>query len=154
MDGNVVNNIIQAISILNKTDEYLESLNDRLSEYDSLNSDFQHFIEFTDIDNINLKELFLSMQYLYKKRRQVKHDMTIQKYYRDNINKLQNAGNRELLISALKKAEEVNNNQKYTNRVMQPELVDKITHPVQIVEKRKRGRPKKEGLKCQNVQII
>ena len=71
MEGeiNIIENLIQAVSILNKTDEYLDSLNDRLSEYDSLNSDFEHFIEFTPIEKVNLKELYTFMQQTYQKRR-------------------------------------------------------------------------------------
>lgn len=48
---NIIDNIIQAVSILNKTDEYLESLTNRLSECDSLVSDYEHFIENTPIDD-------------------------------------------------------------------------------------------------------
>ena len=36
---NIIENIIQAVSILNKTDEYLESLVTRLSECDSLSQE-------------------------------------------------------------------------------------------------------------------
>ena len=42
---NIIDNLIEAISILNKTDEYLENLGDRLSECDQLKSDFEHIIE-------------------------------------------------------------------------------------------------------------
>ena len=40
----ILDNLIQAVSILNKTEEYLESLPNRLSECDSIISDYEHFI--------------------------------------------------------------------------------------------------------------
>lgn len=55
---NIIENIIQAVSILNKTDEYLESLATRLSECDSLVSDYEHFIESTPINEVNLEKLY------------------------------------------------------------------------------------------------
>ena len=137
----VVENIIHAISILNKTDEYLDSLNDRLSECDSLNSDLEHLIEFTPIEKVNLKELYSVMQKIYLKRRKIKNDMTINKIYKNNISKLQESGNREILVQYMKTTENKNDNLTYTNRILNDELLKKII--ISEEQKRGRGRPKK-----------
>lgn len=137
----VVENIIHAISILNKTDEYLDSLNDRLSECDSLNSDLEHLIEFTPIEKVNLKELYSVMQKIYLKRRKIKNDMTINKIYKNNISKLQESGNMEILVQYMKTTENKNDNLTYTNRILNDELLKKII--ISEEQKRGRGRPKK-----------
>lgn len=80
---NIIENIIQAVSILNKTDEYLESLTTRLSECDSLISDYEHFIESTPLDEVNLEKLYQDMQSNFMKRRIIKNDMFIGNNYKN-----------------------------------------------------------------------
>lgn len=74
---NIVDNIIQAISILNKTEEYLGSLGNRLSECDNLNNAFYHFIEMTPIEKVNLEKLYLIMQENLKTRRQMIQELEL-----------------------------------------------------------------------------
>ena len=135
---NILDNIIQAVSILNKTEDYIEQLDDKLSEFDKLNSDFEHLIENADINNLNLKELYTKMQNLYLNRRKVKQDKSIGVYFKNNSGKLNISSNREMLIQGLKTiVGKINTT--YTNRVLTDEDIKELTEPV----KRKPGRPKK-----------
>lgn len=141
---NILDNIIQAISILNKTDEYLESLTSRLSECDSLVSDYEHFIESTPIDEVDLKKLYQNMQENFIKRRNIKNDMAINNNYKNLTARLNNITNREFLIQSLKKTQSKLGT-KYHNRILKNEDIEELK---KIEEKKKRGRPKKvkEGI--------
>ena len=136
---NIVDNIIQAVSILNKTEEYIEQLDDKLSEFDKLNSDFEHLIENADINNVNLKELYTKMQNLYLSRRKVKQDKSIGVYFTNNSLKLNIKTNRQMLVQGLKTVTDKLNTT-YTNRILTEEDIKELIEPV----KRKPGRPKKE----------
>lgn len=135
---NIVDNIIQAVSILNKTEEYIEQLDDKLSEFDKLNSDFEHLIENEDINNINLKELYTKMQNLYLSRRKVKQDKSIGVYFTNNSLKLNIKTNRQMLVQGLKTVTDKLNTT-YTNRILTEEDIKSLIEPI----KRKPGRPKK-----------
>lgn len=136
---NIIDNIIQAISILNKTDEYLESLTNRLSECDSLVSDYEHFIENTPIDEVDLKKLYQNMQDNFIKRRNVKNDMAINDNYKNLTAKLNNIRNREFLIQDLKNVQS-KLGKKYYNRILKDEDIEELKR---VEEIKKRGRPKK-----------
>lgn len=138
---NILDNVIQAISILNKTDKYLESLNDRLSECDSLISDYEHFIEGTSIEEVNLKRLYQDMQNNFIKRRKIKNDMVINDNYKNLVSRLNNTTNREFLIQNLKNVQSKLGT-KYHNRILTDEDITKLKE-IHIDEKKKRGRPRK-----------
>lgn len=138
---NIIENIIQAVSILNKTDEYLESLTTRLSECDSLVSDYEHFIESTPINEVNLEKLYQDMQNNFMKRRVIKNNMAINDNYKNLTSRLNNIANREFLIQNLKNAQSKIGT-KYHNRILKQEDIEKLKD-FQTVEKKKRGRPKK-----------
>lgn len=141
---NVIDNLIQAVSILNKTDEYLENLVNGLSECDSLVSDYEHFIEKTPIEEVNLEQLYLNMQENFKKRRIIKNDIALKDNYKNLTSRLNNSVNREFLIQSMKTAKS-KIGIKYHNRILKEEDVNNLK---KCAETKKRGRPKKveEGL--------
>ena len=138
---NIIENIIQAVSILNKTDEYLESLTTRLSECDSLVSDYEHFIEGTPINEVNLEKLYQDMQNNFMKRRVIKNNIAINDNYKNLTARLNNITNREFLIQNLKNVQSKLGT-KYHNRILTQEEIAKLKE-IHIDEKKKRGRPKK-----------
>lgn len=137
--ANIIENLIQAVSILNKTDEYSNSLSDKLSECDKLETDFRHIIELKSVDEVNLKKLYLSMQDNFNKRRKIKKDMEISRSLTVNIGKLTNASNREILIQTLKNVETKYEKLEYSNRILDKETMDKLLNN----KTKKRGRPPK-----------
>lgn len=139
---NVIENIIQAVSILNKTDDYLEILSDKLSECDLITSDLEHIIENSNLQSINLPVLFNELQKNLLKRRKIKNDLALNIYLKNNRQKLQEKTNREFLIQGLRKIEEQTSDSKtYKNRKITDDTMKKI-NTVSI--KKKVGRPKKE----------
>lgn len=143
---NIIENIIQAVSILNKTDEYLESLTTRLSECDILVSDYEHFIENTPIDEVNLKKLYQDMQNNFIIRRKIKNNITINNNYKNLTSRFNCIKNRELLIQDLKNVQS-KLGVKYHNKKLTQDEITKLKD-IQIEKPKKRGRPKKvkEGI--------
>lgn len=138
----VIDNLIQAVSILNNTDKYLESLDNKLSEYDSVISDYEHFIESMECCEVDLNKLFLSMKDTFNKRRIVKNNIVLRENYKNLVGRLNNSGNREIMIQSMKNVQS-KIGKKYHNRILTNadiEELQKIEPP-----KKKRGRPKKEG---------
>lgn len=138
---NIIDNLIQAISILNKTDEYLEGLVSSLSECDSMISDYYHFIENTNIEEVNLEKLYADMKKVFEKRRIIKNDMTLRDNYKNLTTRLNNSVNREFLIQNMKNVQSKIGT-KYTNRILTNEQIKELIKDVEK-ETKKRGRPKK-----------
>lgn len=141
---NVIDNLISAVSILNKTDEHLDGLDNSLSECDILKSDYEHFIEITPIEEVDLNKLYVDMQKNFKKRRTVKNDIILRDNYNNLRMRLNNCDNRQLLIQHMKNAV-TKLNANYKNRILSLEEINQLKKTTEI--KRGRGRPKKtEGL--------
>ena len=137
---NVIDNLIQAVSILNNMDQYLESLNDGLSECDSLISDYEHFIENTPIEQIDLKKLYTSMQEVFNKRRIIKDNITLRDNYKNLNGRLNNSANREILLQQMKNVQS-KLGVKYHNRILTQDEIKQLF--INMETKRKPGRPKK-----------
>lgn len=136
----VIDNLIQAVSILNNMDKYLESLSDGLSECDSLTSDYEHFIENTPIEQVDLKKLYLNMQEVFKKRRIIKDNITLRDNYKNLNSRLNNSANREILVQQMKNAQSKLGT-KYHNRILKQEQINNLI--IDLENKRRPGRPKK-----------
>lgn len=139
-ETDVIADLIQAVSILNNMDMYLESLNDGLSECDSLISDYEHFIENTPIEQIDLKKLYTSMQEVFNKRRIIKDNITLRDNYKNLNGRLNNSANREILLQQMKNVQS-KLGVKYHNRILTQDEIKQLF--INIETKRKPGRPKK-----------
>lgn len=113
---NVLEKITQAIKLLQEVEEYKEQLPTLQQEVDYRLSDLLHKIE---NDSLNAPQSCKIVKEI-KKQRLIRcyyqNDYEILRTYTNNVNKLMNAGNREMLLSELKKT---NNrlNQPYKNRI-------------------------------------
>lgn len=132
----IIENLVQAVSILNKTEEYLESLPDRLSECDSLISDYEHLIENNDTSEIDLKKLYNEMKIVLNKRRVVKNNLTLRDNYKNMVARLNNTTNREFFIQNMKNAQS-KLGLKYHNRILTEDEIEQL-------KTKKRGRPRKQ----------
>lgn len=112
----VLEKITQAIKLLQEIEKYKEELPTLQQEVDYRLSDLLHKIE---NDSLNAPQSCKIVKEIKKQRlirRDYQNDYEILRTYTNNVNKLMNAGNREMLLSELKKT---NNrlNQPYKNRV-------------------------------------
>lgn len=121
----VLEKITQAINLLQKVEEYKEQLPTLQQEVDYKLSDLLHKIE---NDSLNAPQSCKIVKEIKKQRlirRNYQNDYEILRTYINNINKLTNAGNRELLLSEVNKTNK-RLNQPYKNRVYTDEDMKKL----------------------------
>lgn len=122
---NVLEELKSAINILNKVDEYKDSLVDKLSEQDKRLSDLEHYIEDNKLSTNQCYRMIKEIKKQREIRRKIKNDYTILTNYGNNINKLINHDNRRML---LEKVYKVNKSleTKYKNRIYTEEEINEI----------------------------
>ena len=115
----MLEDIIETLTKLNEIDEYISSLGEQLSTYDSRLSDLYHVLEMNNLNIVQSYKFVKEMQKICKERRIVKNDLAISGTYKNHINKLINKDNRNLLITELNKTNSKlhkdYNNRIYTN---------------------------------------
>ncbi len=102
---NVIEELKEAVSIINKVDEYKDSLVDRLSEQDKKLSDLLHYIENNKLSTAQCYRIVKEIKKQREIRRKVKNDMNILSTYDKHINKLLNTNNRSMLLAELYKVD-------------------------------------------------
>lgn len=108
--------ITNAIKILDSIESYIDGLCEALSNEDQKISDLLHFIENNNINAAQSCHLIKEIKKVREYRRTIKNDMEIAKVYKDNINKLINTDNRKMLLSKLHKTSKQLESE-YKNRV-------------------------------------
>lgn len=123
----IVDEIQSAIFALSKIEQLNIDLPNMQSEIDSKLTDILHLIE---NNKLNTKQCYRAVRLIHElrtERRNILNSYEIVKQYKTNEAKLQNEGNRQLLLADIKKNEKRLNNSKYTNRVYsKQELLDLI----------------------------
>lgn len=122
---NAIEEIKEAISILNKVDEYKDGLVDRLSEQDKKLSDLLHYIENNKLSTAQCYRIVKEIKKQREIRRKVKNDMNILSTYDKHINKLLNTNNRSMLLAELYKADK-RLQAEYKNRLYTEEEINEI----------------------------
>lgn len=138
-NDDIINQTIQATSILNKLEDYFEGLTNELSNCDKKISDYEHLIENSKLEEINLSLLYKNMQDVFQKRRKIKQDKALSIYFTQNSGKLNQKSNREMFLQGLKTTQK-NLLTEYQNRIL---TSDEILMLTEGSVKKKRGRPKK-----------
>lgn len=102
---NIVSQLNNAIQLLNVTDDYIDTLVGKLSDYDKKTSDLLHYIENNNLNAPQSCKIVKEIKKIRQKRREVKKSMEISKIYKDNINKLINKESRNMLLAKIHKSE-------------------------------------------------
>ena len=122
---NVTEEITNAISILNKVDDYKDNLVNQLSEQDKKLSDLYHLIENTKLTTAQCYRVIKELRKQLEIRRKVKRDMSLLATYDKNINKLLNENNRNMLLAEMHKSEK-RLDTVYQNRIYTDEEIIEI----------------------------
>ena len=122
---NVLEELKSAISILNKVDEYKDSLVDKLSEQDKRLSDLEHYIEENKLSTNQCYRMIKEIKKQREIRRKIKNDYTILTNYENNINKLINHDSRRMLLEKVYKANK-SLETKYKNRIYTEEELETL----------------------------
>ena len=120
----MIDEMIDAITTLNKIDDDIDELPKQQSECDSKLSDLYHILENYKLDATQCCAFVKEMQKVCLERRKVKDNIEIGKVIKNNIAKLNNKDNRQFLINELKVREKKLNGE-YKNRIYtEKDLVD------------------------------
>lgn len=122
---NIIEELDNAIQILNSIDEYTNTLADELSNYDKMTTDLLHFIENNTLNTSQSAKIIKEIKKIRQERRKIKNDMELSKVYKDNINKLVNTDNRSMLMSKIHKTEKQLESE-YQNRIYTQEDIDNL----------------------------
>lgn len=122
----VVEELKKAIEILNRIDDYSNSLTTELSELDSKEQDLLHYIEGNKINVLWCYRIVKEIKNVREERRKVKNDMSILSKYNETKAKLPSKECRQFLLADICKYSKILNNTKYKNRVYSEEEIQKI----------------------------
>ena len=100
--------------------------------------DWLHYIENNEIDEKQSIKIMQELQRLRRERRCLHNEYEIEKTFKDNSSKVMGKNTRQFLMVEINKTIKQINSE-YKNRVLTDEDINTI-----LVEKKKRGRPKKE----------
>ncbi len=112
----IVEEITNAIKILDEVEVYTESLCEALSNQDQKTSDLLHYIENNNINAAQSCHLIKEIKKVRIERRKIKNDMEIARAFKDNIGKLINTENRKMILSKLHKTSKQLESE-YKNRI-------------------------------------
>lgn len=112
----IVEEITNAIKILDEVESYTESLCEALSNQDQKTSDLLHYIENNNINAAQSCHLIKEIKKVRMERRKIKNDMEIARAFKDNIGKLINTENRKMILSKLHKTSKQLESE-YKNRI-------------------------------------
>lgn len=135
-DEKVLAAIKGAISLYDEIDSMISTQPEELQKVDFEISDWLHYIEgndTTDRENVVIMKKLRELRLL---RRSLHKEYEIEKTYKDNIMKMNNEGNRKLLLAEINKTIKRWENE-YKNRILSDEDIKMALAP------KKGGRPTK-----------
>ena len=110
---NVLDNIKQAIDLLEQNEEYYDGLHDLLSKLDRKIDYWMHYIEFNNIKVTETYKIIKEIKKLREERRILKNDIELIKVYKENESKMQNNSHRKILLTQLCKVDSKQKSAKY-----------------------------------------
>lgn len=123
---NVLENIKQALSLLQENEDNYSKLFDELSTADRKIDYWLHYIELNNIPVTQSYKIIKEIKRLREKRRIVKNDLELMKVFKDNEQKMVNSKNREVLLSSVCKTNDKQQNAKYSYDAYTEEEVNEI----------------------------
>ena len=119
----IIEEITEAIDILNRVDEYGSTLVERLSVLDSKEQDLLHYIENNKIGIFWCYRMIKEIKSVREERRKVKNDMELMTRFNDVKSKISSKENRQFILTELHKREKqlqtVYKNRQYTEEDME-----------------------------------
>lgn len=130
--------IKQAMNLLDEIDNMIDTQSTELQQIDYELSDWYHYIENNNLDEISSKKVLEEIQRLRKIRRSLNNEHEIENTYKNNCSKVMGSNTRPFLLAEINKTMNRLNND-YKNRVLTEEKINEL-----LSSKKRRGRPKKE----------
>lgn len=122
----VLENIKQALNLLQENEERYTKLFDELSIADKKTDYWLHYIELNNVPVTQGYKIIKEIKRLREKRRVVKNELEIMKVFKDNEQKMVNSKNREVLLSSVCKTDSKQQNAKYSYDAYTEEEINEI----------------------------
>lgn len=122
----VLQNIKQALNLLQENEELYSKLSDDLSETDKKTDYWLHYIEFNNIPVTQTYKIIKEIKKLREKRRIIKNDLELMKVFKDNEQKMVNSKNREILLNSICKTDNKQQTAKYNYDAYKEDEVNEI----------------------------
>ena len=114
---NIVEEIKEIVSKLNKIDNYNTTLPQKLSVLDEKEQDLLHYIENNKIGTFASYRIIKELKQNRLERRKIKQDIELAKTFDENKNKLPSKNNRQSLIQSIcDKEKQLHTHIEYKNR--------------------------------------
>ena len=110
---NTLENIRQALNLLQENENRHSKLFDELSIADRKIDYWLHYIELNNIPVTQSYKIIKEIKKLREKRRITKDELEIMKVFKDNEQKMVNPKNREILLTCVCKTDDKHRNAKY-----------------------------------------
>jgi len=123
---NVLDNISNAIKLLEDNEEYFEELFTLQSITDKKIDYWLHYIELEPIKAAEANKIIKELHKLRSERRIYKNQLELMKVFHDNENKLCNKGNRKILLNQVYKTSNKQKNAQYGYDAYAKEEADEI----------------------------
>ena len=122
----ILENIKQALKLLQENEERFSELVDELSMTDKKTDYWLHYIEFNNVPVTQGYKIIKELKRLREKRRIIKNDLELMKVFKDNEQKMVNSKNRELLLNCVSKTDNKQQNAKYNYDAYTEEEINEI----------------------------
>ena len=131
--------IESVVKTLDEIDEMIKTQSSELQKVDYELSDWLHLIENKELSKEEGYKIIERIHKLRIERRELNNEYELEKVYNTHKSKLTGTDTRQFLMVEINKAKKMLN-QEYKNRVL---TEDMFNETLEGVEKKKRGRPKK-----------
>ena len=122
----IIKSLTDICKKLDELDDYIDSLPELHSEMDLRMSDLYHTIEMHELNTTQAKKLIDEIQTVCNNRRIVKIQLDYARSFRDNIGKLLQKGNRQILLSRLNTLVKQKATPEYTYRIYNDTEINKL----------------------------
>lgn len=109
----VLENIKQALHLLQENEDHYSKLVDELSMTDKKTDYWLHYIELNNVPVTQGYRIIKELKRLREKRRIIKNDLELMKVFKENEQKMVNSKNREILLNSICKTDNKQQNAKY-----------------------------------------
>ena len=122
----VLDNLKQAIELLQENEDVYSELFNQQSEADKKVDFWLHYIELNNIPVTQSYKIIKEIKRLREKRRIIKNELELMKVFKDNEQKLGNASNRKILLNQVSKTDNKQQNAKYSYDAYTDEEIEEI----------------------------
>lgn len=122
----VLNNLKQAIELLQQNEDNYSELFNQQSETDRKIDFWLHYIELNNVPVTQSYKIIKEIKRLREKRRTIKNELELMKVFKDNEQKMVNAKNRQVLLNNVCKTDNKQQNAKYSYDAYTEEEIEEI----------------------------